>query len=350
MRVVITGATGNVGTALVRALAAEPAVSSIVGLARRRPAWSAPKTVWATADVARDELAPHLLGADAVVHLAWLIQPSRDERVTHAVNVEGSARVFAAAAQAGVGVLVHASSVGTYAVGPKDRRVDESWDATGIPSSFYSRHKAAAERALDGLETAHPDLRVVRLRPALIFQRAAASEVRRLFAGPLLPGALLRRGLLPLSPRNPRLLVQGVHADDVADAYRRALVREVRGAFNVAAEPVLDADAIRDVLGARATVPVSAGVLRAAAALTWRARLQPTEPGWVDLGLGVPLMATDRARTELGWSARHAATSALEELLDALRRGEGGPTPPLETTAGGRARLKEIATRVGGRG
>jgi hypothetical protein len=127
-------------------------------------------------------------------------------------------------------------------------------------------------------------------------------------------------------------------------------VREVRGAFNVAAEPVLDADAIRDVLGARATVPVAAGVLRAAAALTWRARLQPTEPGWVDLGLGVPLMATDRARTELGWSPQHAATSALEELLDALRRGEGGPTPPLAAAAGGRARLKEIATGVGGRG
>jgi UDP-glucose 4-epimerase len=349
MRVVITGATGNVGTALLRSLADEPAVTEIVGIARRRPAWSAPKTTWARADIARDELEPHLRGADAVVHLAWLIQPSRDERTTHAVNVEGSARVFEATARAGVGTLVHASSVGTYAVGPKDRAVDESWPATGIPTSFYSRHKAAAERALDGLEIAHPDLRVVRLRPGLVFQRRAASEIRRLFAGPLLPGPLLRRGVIPVFPRNPRLRVQGIHADDVADAYRRAVLQDVRGAFNVAAEPVLDGEAFRRLLGARATVPVPAGVLRAAADLTWRARLQPTPAGWVDLGLGVPIMSTARARSELGWAETRTATDALDELLDGLRRGDGGPTPPLDPQAGGAGRAGEFATGVGGR-
>jgi UDP-glucose 4-epimerase len=349
MRVVITGATGNVGTALLRALADEPAVDAIVGIARRRPASSAPKTTWVRADVVHDDLEPHLLGADAVVHLAWLIQPSRDERVTRAVNVEGSARVFEAAARAGVGALVHASSVGAYAVGPKDRRVDESWPTTGIDTSFYSRHKAEAERLLDGIETAHPDLRVVRLRPGLIFQRRAASEIRRLFAGPFLPGLLLRRGLVPVAPRNPRLIVQAVHADDVADAYRRALVRDVRGAFNVAAEPVLDPEAIRRALGARATVPVPTGVLRAAADLTWRARLQPTPVGWVDLGLGVPLMDVGRARDELGWRETRSATDALRELLDGLRDGAGGDTPPLDRDAGGRGRLGELASGVGRR-
>ena len=46
MRVVITGATGNVGTSLLRALVHETAVESIVGLARRRPAMVWPKTTW----------------------------------------------------------------------------------------------------------------------------------------------------------------------------------------------------------------------------------------------------------------------------------------------------------------
>jgi UDP-glucose 4-epimerase len=349
MRVVVTGATGNVGTALLRALADEPAVTAITGIARRRPAWSVPKTTWARADVARDDLEPHLHGADAVVHLAWLIQPSRNERATRAVNVEGSARVFAATARAGVGALVHASSVGVYAPGPKDRQVDESWPATGIPSSFYSRHKAAAERALDGLEIAHPDLRVVRLRPGLVFQRPAASEIRRLFAGPFVPRLLLRRGVVPVVPRHPRLRVQAVHADDLADAYRRVLLGDVRGAFNVAADPVLDGEALRRALGARATVPVAASVLRAAASLTWRARLQPTEPGWLDLGLGVPLMDVGRVRSELGWTPVRTATAALDELLDGLRRGEGGPTPPLDRDAGGPGRAGELATGVGGR-
>ena len=78
--------------------------------------------------------------------------------------------------------LVYASSVGAYSPGPKDRRVDESWPTAGIESSFYSRHKAEVERLLDRFERETPSVRVVRLRPALIFKREAASGIRRLFA------------------------------------------------------------------------------------------------------------------------------------------------------------------------
>jgi nucleoside-diphosphate-sugar epimerase len=118
MRVVVTGATGNAGTALLRALAGEDAVDEVVGIARRRPAGPAPKTTWATADVSRDDLVPLLRGADCVVHLAWLIQPSRHEAVTYATNVEGSQRVFDASAAAGVPAIVYASSIGAYSPGP----------------------------------------------------------------------------------------------------------------------------------------------------------------------------------------------------------------------------------------
>ena len=98
MRIVIAGATGNVGTSVLRALRDDPQVESIVGIARRRPELDWPRTTWVQADISRDDLVPHLAGADVVVHLAWLIQPSRDEQVTHATNVEGSSRLFEAVA------------------------------------------------------------------------------------------------------------------------------------------------------------------------------------------------------------------------------------------------------------
>src|SRR4051812_23195010 len=171
MRVVVTGATGNVGSSLVRALGADPGVSEIVGVARREPSWAPEKTTWVTADVEADrERLPQIFaGADAVVHLAWLIQPSRDRAELRRVNVAGSRAVFEAAAAAGVGTLVHASSIGAYSRGPKDRGVDESHPTEGTPSSFYSVDKVEAERALDAVEAAHPEMRVARLRPALIF-------------------------------------------------------------------------------------------------------------------------------------------------------------------------------------
>src|SRR3954447_5573639 len=226
MRVVVVGASGNVGTSVLRSLAAEPAVVSVLGVARRVPKHSFPKTEWRQAGIARSPLPPLFQGADAVIHLAWLIQPGRDKRRLYEVNVEGSARVFRAAAAAGVGTLVHASSVGAYAPGPKDRPVDESWPTTGIESSFYARHKAEVERLLDRFEDEHPRTRVVRLRPALIFKREAGSGIRRLFAGPLLPNALVQRRLIPVVPDHPRLVFQAVHSYDVGEAYRLAVVNE----------------------------------------------------------------------------------------------------------------------------
>src|SRR3954464_12129753 len=101
MRVVVVGATGNVGTSVLHSLAREPAVDSIVGVARRLPRLTFPKTEWVSADVVSDDVVGIFRGADAVVHLAWLIQPSRDSALLRAVNVDGSARVFRAAGGAG---------------------------------------------------------------------------------------------------------------------------------------------------------------------------------------------------------------------------------------------------------
>ncbi|WP_027006290.1 NAD-dependent epimerase/dehydratase family protein [Conexibacter woesei] len=348
MKVAVIGATGNVGTAVLRALERDARVRQVVGIARRLPSSdvlaAAPKARFASVDIGRADheqaLERALAGADAVIHLAWLIQPSRRPEVMEAVNVGGSRRVFAAALAAGVGTIVHASSVGAYSPGPKDRAVDESWPTGGIDSSTYSRHKAQVERILDEVEAAHPHVRVVRLRPGLIFQRDAASEIRRYFIGPLLPGALVRPSRIPVVPRTDRLTFQAVHADDVAEAYRLVTAeRDVRGAFNIAADPVLDADALARVLHARA-VPVGARFLRAAADLTWRARLQPADAGWIDMARGVPVMDTTRARTELGWTPQRSAGDALLELLKGLSEGDGGATPPLlpEAVAGrGRA-------------
>jgi UDP-glucose 4-epimerase len=348
MRVVVVGASGNVGTSLLGALGEEPEVDSVLGIARRLPGVDYPKADWAAADVSSSDLPPYFRGADVVIHLAWLIQPGRDLATLRATNVEGSARVFEAVAAAGVPALVYASSVGAYSPGPKDRRVDESWPTGGIESSFYARHKAEVERLLDNFERESPSVRVVRLRPALIFKREAASGIRRLFAGPFLPSPLVRRELIPLVPRTERLCFQAVHSHDVGDAYRLAALRDVNGAFNVAAEPVLNSDVLSRLLAAR-PVRVHPGLLRAGAALSYRLHLQPSEPGWLDMGLAAPLMDSGKAEKELGWKPRHSADEALGELLRGIRDRAGLDTPPLASDTGGPLRVRELLSGVGRR-
>jgi UDP-glucose 4-epimerase len=330
MRVVVVGATGNVGTSLVRSLAADPAVTTILGLARRRPELEHAKTQWLEADIERDDLAAAFAGADCVVHLGWRIQPSHDLAALRRTNVVGSGRVFRAVADADVPALVYASSVGAYSPGPKDRPVDETWPTEGIRTSFYARHKAEVERLLDEFEAAHPQVRVVRLRPGLIFKRGSAAEQQRYFLGPLFPRLLARPGAIPVVPDLPRLRFQVVHADDVADAYRRVVVNDgARGAYNVAADPVVDVQELARALGAR-PVKLSPRLVRSIMSVTWRLRVQPTPPGWLDMGLSVPLMDTRRAREELGWEPSISSIATILELLDGLRSHAGESTPPLE--------------------
>jgi nucleoside-diphosphate-sugar epimerase len=348
MRVVVVGATGNAGTSTVHALAGDPAVTSVLGLARRLPEWKADKTEWARADITKTDLVPLLRGADAVVHLAWLIQPTHQPLVTWQTNVLGSARVFRAVAEAGVPALVYASSVGTYSPGPAGRAVDENWPTHGWPTATYSREKAYVERLLDSFQADHPQCRVVRLRPGFILKRESAAGQRRLFAGPLLPGKLARPGAVPVVPDIPGLRLQVVHSDDVGQAYRLAVVRDVRGPFNIAAEPVIGTEQLARLLDAK-PVRVPPAVLRAGLAAAWYARLVPAEPNMFDMALHLPVMDTTRARQELGWSPARSATDTLSEFLAGLRAGAGMPTPPLASGAGGPLRLREFLTGAGTR-
>jgi nucleoside-diphosphate-sugar epimerase len=283
-----------------------------------------------------------------VVHLAWLFQPTHRPLVTWRANVLGTLRLVRAVVAARVPALVHASSVGAYSPGPADDHpVDESWPTHGWPLAAYTREKAYLERALDTVEREHPALRVVRMRPAFVFQRGSASQQRRLFGGPFVPGALVRPGLVPFVPDVPGLRFQALHAEDAARACLAATLRPVRGAFNLAGAPPIHPAQLAELLDARA-VPMPAGAARAAVAAAWHAHLVPASPDLFDAVLRLPLLSTGRAREYLGWEPRWDARDAVREMLAGLRAGAGEATPPLEPGNAGPARARELAEGVGG--
>ena len=332
--VAITGASGNVGTALLRRLTAPGSgVAEVRGLARRVPPEVAPYdgVRWFAADLVDPDsdtvLAEFVAGADVVIHLAWALQPGREPDRLHKVNVDGSWRVARAASAAGVKQFLQVSSIGAYAAGAVGRRVTEDWPTTGIPSSQYSRDKVEAERVVRQV-LAHRTPTVLSVaRPTLVLQPEAGSEIGRYFLGPLVfaaarqvPGALARLLPLPL----PNLAVSFVHADDVADALVQIVDRRVPGPFNIAAEPLLDAAGIAEALGTR-RIPVPALALRLPLQAAFAAHLVPTEPGWLDLGTSLPAMDTTRARTLLDWSPVHRSDDVLRQFVAALGAGTGGP-------------------------
>jgi nucleoside-diphosphate-sugar epimerase len=336
--IAVTGASGNLGTALLRRLTSPGSgVAEVRGLARRQPPDVAPYAGvrWHLADLGEPAseaaLAEFVHGADAVVHLAWALQPGRQPDDLRRVNVDGTRRVVRAAATAGVGHVVHTSSIGAYAPGAVGRRVTEDWPTTGIPRAQYSRDKSEAEHVVAEVSARYPDMTVSTVRPTLVLQPDAGSEIGRYFLGPLLygaarrlPGAVARLLPLPL----PHLAVSFVHADDVADALMRILDRRAPGPFNVAAEPLMDAGGLARALGTR-RVPMPALAVRTAVQAAFTAHQTPPERGWVYIGTRVPALDTTRARRLLDWAPVHRGDDVLRDFVAALGRGDGAPGPLL---------------------
>ncbi|OBJ55578.1 NAD-dependent epimerase/dehydratase family protein [Mycobacterium sp. 1423905.2] len=332
-RIVITGASGNVGTSLLRRLTESGADYDIVGITRRQPPAEGvyAGVDWQQLDLADNNAETQLRGifrgADCVVHLAWGFQPTRNARYLHDVGVRGTSAVLRAADCAKVPHLVHMSSLGTYAPGRYGEKVDESWSHTGLSTSTYSRAKAAAERLLDDYEDSHPDgVGITRLRPGLILQRNAAAGLRRYTLPAYISPGWVR--WLPVLPLDRSLTVSMVHADDVADACVRTIERRALGPFNIAAEPPVTRDDLAKILGAR-PLHVPAGLLGPVVQASWRARLQPIDRGWFDMAFSAPLLNTDRARTELGWTPDWSSLDAFADFVDGLVHDKGTPSPVL---------------------
>ncbi|WP_278235444.1 NAD-dependent epimerase/dehydratase family protein [Isoptericola sp. AK164] len=368
MRVVVIGATGNVGTSILRALVAEPVVTSLVGVARRVPRTDGSSTVgpphdaaqWVRVDLAdaetvADRLDEALAGADAVIHLVWAIQPARDPETLHRINVGGTRAVTDAVVRNRVPHLLFMSASGVYSPGPADGSdVDEDWPRDGVPGSSYALQKAEVEHHLDAVEEAAPWLTVTRLRAAIMLQREAGAEIGRYFLGPLgqiglkvavgplgqAVGGAVRgwRGLpepaepplFPLMPFPAGLRLQVLHPDDTAAAVRAAVVGRHGGAFNLAPDGGLTGQDLADLLAAGQLVELPVGLLRTGLDLASRAHVVPIDAGWLDMAAANIVMDTSRAREVLRWRPTRSQGEVLLEVLHGVLERASADTPPLQ--------------------
>ena len=331
MIVAVTGATGNIGSAVVELLLTQG--HEVRGLARRRPEGTAldERVQWTEVDLAsadRDSrLRTALSGAEVVVHTAWGFQPMRDPDYLQRLAIGGTRAVLRAAEVGGVRQLVHLSSAGAYSPGHDVGAVDEDWPTGGVQQLGYSRQKAAVERVLDAHEArpGHGPI-IARVRPCLVGRESVGGAVARYVLPSLLPARAL--SATPVVPLDRGFRLQAVHSHDVATAIWAIIERQASGPFNVAGEQVLGTADVAAALGAQ-PVHVPWPALRAAVAAAWSAHLQPVEPGWLDLAWHVPVVSTRRAKEVLGWSPEHPAADVLAQAVRGLVDSTGADTPAL---------------------
>ena len=308
LTVAVTGPTGEIGRAFLRALDRHRDVGRVLGMARREfdpSALGLRKTEYRQGDVLdRDAVDALAEEADVLVHLAFIIMGGREE--TRAVNLEGSRNVFAAAAAArNLKRLVYTSSVAAYGFhADNPQPLTEDVQPRGSERFYYSAQKAELERVLEE-ETAWTDLEVYVLRPCIVAGPDAPMLRRQI---PLAPGPLPT--LLP-APGTP---FQLVHHDDVASA----LVAASRGAgspgaYNLAGEGTVTLGDVVHALGGH-TFPFPRRLLDIAA-LGVRLPLVPPRAQWISAGRVPTVMDTTKARRELRWRPRFDSRETLRELV-----------------------------------
>jgi UDP-glucose 4-epimerase len=328
LTVAITGPTGDIGRATVRALERSREVERIVGMARRPfdPAehgWK--RTEYRRGDVLdRDSVDELVAGADVVVHLAFLIFGGRDE--TRAINLRGSRNVFEAAVGAGVGRLVYTSSVAAYGFHSSNPDVlTEEIPTLGTRDFYYSAQKAELEELLAEV-TAGTETDVYVFRPCIVAGRDAPTLIEG-FTGQKIVGPRIRplwRALDALPLVGPVLPDSGVpfqlvHHDDVANAVRAAVLgRGTSGTYNLASEDSITTADVAHALGWR-SVPLPRAAVGVLGEIVSRAPFVPAEMGWVDALRKPVLMDTGKARRELRWRARRDAKETLAETVEAAR-------------------------------
>lgn len=291
MKIVVTGAAGQLARVLLPRLCDDGQVDRVIALDRRRLVFTHPKIEPLCADLGAIELEPLLRNCDALVHLAWTVlrgRTSADEM--YANNVGLGKKLFAAAAQAGVRRLIHISSASVYGNGTS---LSEHANIAPLAGFLYAQHKAEFESWL-----ARESPAAFILRPHIILGPNALPLLKTMLSSPIYTR-------LP----EPQPLLQCVHEQDVAKAIILALHGAHSGPFNLAADDTFN---YRDMIRARhrRAVGVPYPLTRAALHGAWRLFGIGAEPGWL-AGIRADLtLDCAKARELLGWQPRYSSLQA----------------------------------------
>lgn len=307
--VAITGVGGLVGRRLLAELDADPEVTRIVGLDVAIPeGLTGTDVVLRRADVRDGGIAEAFADVDVVVHLAFQLDPMKDEAAMRAVNVEGTQNVFRSALEAGVGKVVYVSSGAAYGAHPdNDVPLTEDSPLRANPDLSYVEHKREVEQWLWPWAEQHPELTVTVLRPSIV-------------AGPGVQNFISRQLLeLPRFPviRGHKPPMQFTHVDDVASALAHVVRNDLPGPYNVASEGWLSFDEITAISGRR-TLEVPEEVAFQVVERMWRLGIGDAPPGQVHYAMHPWVMSVDRL-VATGWRPKHSNRDALAELVDEHR-------------------------------
>lgn len=318
MRYLVTGGSGYIGTRLVERLGDRDDTERVAIADVRPPRTPHPKVAYLELDV-RDKRrvreAIERERPDALVHLAFVLNPIHDEHAMYEIDVGGTQNVLEAAEELGTGqVLVTSSTTAYGAFSDNPVPIPEDHPVRGVPDFEYARDKAECDRLCQLWALRNPDRVMTIVRPCIVMGPNVDNYIVRLWTSQPFQADF---GLPPVP-------LQFVHEDDVVEAIVRLLDGRHGGAFNVAGDGTATADELAEMIGMRRRrVPLR--LYWRLAALMWRLRRSETPPGNLHFAIHPWVASNEKIKRTLDWQPRHTSVEAFQEAMRA--RGKLPPEP-----------------------
>ena len=321
MRYLITGGSGYIGSRLVRHLTEREDTERVAIADVRPPHGFQPKTEFHQLDVRDRAAAKQVIEAvrpDALVHLAFILNPIHDEALMYDVDVNGTHNVLEAASAAEVGHVLVTSSATAYGAFPDNPTpLTEDHPVRGAPDFSYAQHKTEADRVCQLWALNHPDRTMTIVRPCIVFGPNVDNYIVRFWT----------KQPFQLDVGNLDSPIQFVHEEDVVSALTTLLEGHHGGAFNVAGDGVMTLRDCAEIAGLkvrRMPLRMARGMARA----TWRLHASETPPGQIEFARWPWIVANDRLKETTGWNPRHTSRETFEITMRAHGKLGGGDDAP----------------------
>jgi UDP-glucose 4-epimerase len=313
VRYLITGGSGYIGSRLVERLAGRDDTERILICDVRPPRVFRPKVEYRELDVRHAASVRSVVaeeGPDALVHLAFILNPMHDEAAMYHVDVGGTSNVLDACSDAGIGQVLVTSSSTAYGAFPDNPvPLTEDQPVRGVPDFEYARDKAECDRLCQLWALRHPERVMTIVRPCIVFGPNVDNFIVRLWTKQPFQADF---GL-------PDPGIQFVHEDDVVEALAVLLGGRFSGAFNVAGDGVMRVAECAEMIGVpRRRVPLR--LMWRLASVMWRLRLSETPPGNMHFAIHPWIVSSEKLKRETGWWPRYSSRQTFEITMRAHGR------------------------------
>ncbi len=309
--VAITGASGYIGSRLLRRLEDEEGIRKLVAIDVHSPTEPIHNMAAYRMDVAEpidSALLAHRV--TTLVHLAFITQPGRNRREVNSIrqtNLDTLRSVLESCVRAGVNHVVYLSSYTVYGAHPDNPiPITDSAPLRPLPDFAYGYDKYLSEQILQEFQEQHPDIAVTILRSCVVLGPSANNYVAKAF---------FRPWLLGVWNHNPPM--QFVYENDLARVLTIVVQQRLAGVFNVAGDGVVFYREMAEMIGSRLLM-LPAFLAVSLTQLTWNLRIQVDSPGAGMALIKYPIvLSTGKLHEVTGYRFWHTSLETLTAFTNA---------------------------------